>query len=94
MKDLLTSEPPLHKEAWYHMKGWYNFAASRVSLPVQLNIERITAERVTLHHHIPPMGDNIPIYVDPFLLDGLVPMEVNIKWAVRRLRDKRSGGPS
>ena len=68
--------------------------AGRASTPARLNIERIMAERVALHHHIPPPDENIPIFVDPFLLDDLVPMEDDIKWAVWRLRDNRSRGPS
>ena len=76
------------------MKGWYKIMAGRAVPPAQLTLDRITAERVALHHHIPPPGENIPVSVDPFPLDELVPMEDNIEWAVRRIRDNRSGGPS
>ena len=74
------------------MKGWYKVVAGRALLPARLTIKRITEERVALHHHIPPPGENIPISVDPFLLDGLVTMEDDIEWAVQRLRDNRSDG--
>ena len=40
------------------------------------------------------MGENIPISVDPLLVDDSVPTEDNIEWAVRRLMDNHSGGPS
>ena len=63
-------------------------------LPSRLTIERITAERVALHHHIPSPGENIPIFVDPFPLDESVPTEDDIEWEVRRLRDKYSRRPS
>ena len=53
---LLTSEPTIHKEAWHQMKEWYKVASVCKSPPSQLNIERITAERVMLHQHIPPQG--------------------------------------
>ena len=52
------------------------------------------AERVALHHHIPPPWEKIPICVDPFLVDYLVPTEDAIKWAVRLLTDNRSRGPA
>ena len=42
----------------------------------------------------PPLGVNIPIYVEPFLVEDLVPTEDNIEWAVKRLQNHCSGGPS
>ena len=72
------------------MKGWYKIADGSTSPPDLLTIKRITEEQVALHHHIPPPGENIPISVDPFPLDKLVPMKDGIKWAVRRLRDNGS----
>ena len=82
IEDLLTSDPPLHKEAWRQMKGWYKIMAVRASNPARLTIKRIIAERVALHHHIPPIGEKLPIYVDPLPLDDSVPIEDNIEWAV------------
>ena len=43
---------------------------------------------------MPPLGENIPVVVDPFLVNDLVPEESNIEWAVKRIRSNRSGGPS
>ena len=94
IEELLTSDSPFHKESGQHMKGWYKIMAGRTLPPARLTIERITEERVALHHHIPPPGENIPVSVDPFPLDDLVPMEDDIEWAVRRMRDNFSGGPS
>ena len=76
------------------MKGWYKIMAGRVFPPARLTIKRITAERVALHHHIPPPGENIPVSVGPFPLDELVPTEGDIEWEVRSMRDNRSGGLS
>ena len=56
------------------MKGWYKAAAGCASLPARLTIKRIMEERVALHHHIPPPGENIPISIDSFQLDESVPM--------------------
>ena len=37
---------------------------------------------------------NIPISVEPFLVDDLVPTDDEIGWAVKRLQTHRSRGPS
>ena len=76
------------------MKWWYKVADGRASPPARLTIVWILAEQVALHHHIPPPGDNIPIYDDTLLLDELVPTEENVEWVVRRMRNNRSGSPS
>ena len=46
-----------------------------------------------LYSYVPPPGSNIPIYVDPFLVDASVPTDDKIEWAVKRLQNHRSGGP-
>ena len=68
--------------------------SGRASPTARITIDQITAERVALHHHIPPLGENTPIPVDPLPVDYSVPIEENIEWAVRRLRDNCSGSPS
>ena len=94
IEELLTSDSPFHKESGHQMKGWYKIMAGRTLPPARLTIERVTEERAALHHHIPPPGKNIPISIYPFPLDESVPMEDDIEWAVQKMRDKRSGGPS
>ena len=74
IENLLTSGSPFHKESGHHMKGWYKIVAGRTLPPARITIERITEKRVALHHHTPPPGENIPLFVDPFLLDESVPM--------------------
>ena len=69
IEDILTSDPLLNKELGHQIKGWYKVAAGCASPPSRLTIKRIMADRVALHHHIPPLGENIPISVDPFPLD-------------------------
>ena len=47
-----------------------------------------------LYSYVPPLGANIPIYMEPFLVDDLVPTEDEIEWAVKGLQNHCSGGPS
>ena len=92
MEALLGSDPPLHREAWHRIKGWYQDSVDRDPPLTQVTLKRITAEQVELYSYAPPLGENIPISVEPFPVDDLVPMEDEIKWAVKRLRNHRSGG--
>ena len=91
---LLGSDPLLHWEAWHKIKGWCRAAVNRAPPPAQVMLKHITAEGVELYRYVPPPGASIPISVDPFPVDELVPTEDEIDWAVKRLRDHRSGGPS
>ena len=47
-----------------------------------------------LYSRLLPPGDNIPVEVEPFEVEDSVPEEGEIEWAVKRLRNNRSGGPS
>ena len=63
------------------------------ALPLaRFTIERITANRVALYSYVPLPGENIPISIKPFLVEDSVPEEGEIKWAVKRLSNNRSGG--
>ena len=55
--------------------------------PAQVTLKRIMAERVELYSYVPPPGANIPISVEPFPMDNLVPTEDNNEWAVKLLRN-------
>ena len=72
---MLGSDPLIHREAWHWMNGWYRAAVDRALLPAWVARKRITAERVDLYRYMPTPGKNIPVYVEPFLIDGLVPTE-------------------
>ena len=91
---LLVSDPPLHREAWHRIKGWYKAAFNRAPPPARVTLERIMAERVELYSYVPPPGTNTPISVQPFLVYDLVPTEDEIEWAVTQPRNHRSGGSS
>ena len=69
---LSGSEPPLHRESWHQIKGWYRAAFNRAPPTGWFTLKRITAERVDLYSYVPPPGDNLPVSVDPFPVDDLV----------------------
>ena len=54
----------------------------------------ITAERVELYNYVPYPGENIPIPVETFPVDELVPTEEEIEGAVKLLHNHHSGGTS
>ena len=92
LEALLGPYPPLHREALHQIKGWYRSAVDRALPLAWVTLESITAERVDLYIYVPPPGENISIYVETFPVDDLVPIEDDIKWAVKRLQNHRSGG--
>ena len=91
---LLGLDPPLHQEAWHRIKGWYRAAVDGAMPPARVTLKRITAERVDLYIYVPSPGANIPISEEPLLVDDLVTTEVKTKWAVKRLQNHLSRGPS
>ena len=70
---------PLHKEAWNRMKGWYKAAVDRAPPPTCINLGRITAERVVLNSKVLPSVENIPISMEQFQVEELVPTEDTIE---------------
>ena len=82
---LLVSDPLLHREAWHWMKGWYWAVVDRVPPPAWVTLERIMAEQVDLYCYKPSPGENIPISIEPFSVEDLVPTEEDIKWVVKQL---------
>ena len=51
-------------------------------------------DRVDLYSYVPPPGYNIHVSIYLLPVDDLVPMEDKIEWAVKRLQNQCSGGPS
>ena len=94
METLLGLDPPLHWESWHQLKGWYRAAINRAPTTAWVTLELITAEWVDLYSYVPPPGANKPISVDPLPVDDSVLTEDVIEWAVKRLQNHRSGGPS
>ena len=52
----------------------------RAPPPSRVTLDRITAERVELYSYVPPLRANIPISVELFPVDDLVPTEYKIEW--------------
>ena len=89
---LVGADPHLIQEAWYRIQGWYKAAVGRAPPPAPITLERITTERVAMYSRVPPPGDNIPVELETFKVEDVVPEEGEIEWAVKRLRNNRSGG--
>ena len=84
--------PPLIQGDWHRIQGCYKAAVDRAPPPARVTLERITAERFAMYSYVPPPGENIPIAIKPFQVDDSVPEEGEIEWAVKKLRNNRSGG--
>ena len=46
---LLGSDPPLHRETWHRIKGWYQAAVDRDPPPAWVTLEWITEGQVELY---------------------------------------------
>ena len=86
VETLLGSDPPMPREAWQWIKGWYKAGVDRDPPTAGVTLERIMAERVDLYSYVPSPGTNIPISVKPVPVDDSVPTEDEIKGAVKNLR--------
>ena len=67
------SRPPPQKEERHRMKGWYPAAVDRAPPLNWNNLERIKLDQVDLYCHISTPEENIPVSVEPFPVDDLVP---------------------
>ena len=90
----MKADPPLIQESWYRLQGWYKAAVDRAPPPARATLNWVTAERVALYSRIPPPGDNIPVTIEPFVVENGVPTEAEMECAVKRLLNNRAGGPS
>ena len=85
--------PPLPREAWRRMRGWYREAVNHALPPSRVTLERITVEQKELYRSVPPSAETIPISVPTSPIDDSVPTDEEVEGAVRRLRGHQSGGP-
>ena len=94
VESLIGSDPPLYWEAWHQMKGWYRSAVERAPPPARVTHDQIKTDQVELYIYVPAPVENIPVSVETFPVEDLVPTEDDIEWAVKRLRNHRSRGTS
>ena len=73
VETLLGSDPPMPREAWQWIKGWYKAGVDRDPPTAGVTHERIMAERVDLYSYVPSPGTNILISVKPFPVNDTVP---------------------
>ena len=90
----MKADPPLIQEAWYRIQGWYKDAFDCTRPPARVTLKRITADKVALYSRAPPPGDSIPVEIETFEVEDKVPDEGEIEWAVKRLCNHHSRGPS
>ena len=75
LETLMGSDPPLHREDWQRIKGWYKAVVNCAPPPAWVTLEQITVERVGLYSYVPPPGTKIPISAEPLPVENLVPTE-------------------
>ena len=56
MEATLASDPPLAKEDWIRMQGWYCDVEEIPPPPARVNIDQMTAERIALYWSVPLPG--------------------------------------
>ena len=54
VEQLLTGDPPLRREAWRRMRGWYRAAVDHAFPPARFTLKRIMPESVGLYRTVPP----------------------------------------
>ena len=54
-------------------------------LPAQITFKQITVQPVDIYRQVPPPGNNIPVFIEPFQVEDLIPTEDEIQWAVGRI---------
>ena len=61
VKALHTSDPPLIREEWIRILGWYKDAVDRPPHSARAALTTMTAEREDLYQHVLSLGESIPI---------------------------------
>ena len=92
IESLLASEPPLVRETWIRLKGWYRDASYRSPPPSCITLEASTQYRTDLYYKVPLQGDPMPTLLYPSDVFDRVPDEAEVECAMRRIQANRSGG--
>ena len=78
VESLLASDPPLIREAWIQMQGWYKDAIEHPPPPSIVSLAKMTGEREELYRHVPSPGEPIPVGDLTFLVDDDIPEDEEI----------------
>ena len=73
---LLIPDPPLVKEAWIQMRGWYRDVEYCSPTPSRVTITHMTADILELYRRVTPPMRIIPVALDPFPIGKSVSEEV------------------
>ena len=91
---LLAFYPPLVRDSWVRIWGWYRDADDRPPPPAHISLETLTEEFAEPYAHVLPPGRPIPIELAPFPVDDTIPREEEIAEVVLHLQLHRDEGPS
>ena len=83
--------PHTHRFTHTH---WYAAAGDRPPKPCHETMVKQTDDRVELYERVPPPGEPIRINVEPKEVEDAYPGNVELRDAVRGLRNGRAGGTS
>ena len=82
------------KEAWRTLRGWYRKAEDQAPKPCYATMEAQTKEREELYSRVASPGGPIPTIIERPPLDDTHPSDEEIRRAVKKSRNGRSGGAS
>jgi hypothetical protein len=80
--------------AWRALQAWYKYAGGRTTYPSKTDIQKLQTEYSELLTNKPPVGEPLPVLVDPFRIIDYIPSDQEIGKAVGRLHNGRSPGPT
>ena len=82
------------KETWQTLLGWYRKAEDKAPEPCYDSIEEQTLKQEQLYDHVPPPGDPISSHIDCPPMEDSHPSDQEVRRAVKKGGNKRSGGAS
>ena len=82
------------KEAWRTLRGWYRKAEDQAPKPCYATMEAQTKEGEELYSRVASPGGPIPTIIERPPLDDTHPSDEEIRRAVKKSRNGRSGGAS
>ena len=93
VESLLTSDPPLIREACCRMQGWYKEVINHTLPHIRITSYRMPEERVALYMRVIMIGKNVPMEVAPLTINNSVPHGDKVAWEIQHLIQQPVGGP-